>query len=332
MISIGIGDPHVVPSEIDECKRLFDLAGETAVKAGAEAMIVFGDLHNSHDAVSVRVDDFWHRTLVDAPVKKKVIVVGNHDQAYVDRTFPHALRGYTGIPGVVVVDRATPNVLPGVSAVPYCRTPAEFAAAAAPLVGVTPDLICHQTFDGARYENGFYAKDAVDPTAFGFRRMWSGHIHTRHAFHNVAYIGAPRWRTRSDAGEERFIYVFEHSADGMDPIDAISTSPACRRIWVAVDRPDDPLSVPAGYAPGDDLRIDVYGATAVEVRKRIVSLTTAFTGCRCRPFPDRVARPSGVTEAVGVEESLTRYVAGWRPPHGSDPQRILEEVRRRVAA
>jgi len=40
-------------------------------------------------------------------------------------------------------------------------------------------LFCHQTFDGAKFENGFYAPDGFDFSGIKYEKIISGHIHTQ---------------------------------------------------------------------------------------------------------------------------------------------------------
>lgn len=331
MISVAVGDPHVVPSEIPECERVLGLVAEVAADSGAEAVTVFGDLHNNHDTVSVRVSDFWCSALQRIKCRK-IVIVGNHDCAFTDRIQPHALRAYASMEGVTVVDAFTPGVLPGVDAVPWCPTVPEFLAAVAPR---NPALFCHQTFNGAMFDNGIYAPDGVDPGAAEiahYTQIWSGHLHTRHRLGRITYIGAPRWRTRSDANQDRYIYVLRHTAAGVEVVKAVPTGPVCRRIWTGDDRPGAPYAVPAGANPGDDHRVDVYGSDPAVVRTREAELR-ASCGARTRPFPTRPDRPEGaVGLAAGVDASFDRYAAAWQPKFGSSPAAVVEEVRRRAAA
>jgi len=337
MKSVALGDPHVVPSEIEECERLMQLVETVVEDSGAEALTIFGDLHNNHDTVSVRVQDFWRRWLRKIRCKK-VLIVGNHDQAHTDRTHPHALSAYADMPDVTVVDKPTRGVLPHVDAMPYFYDPAEFVKAAVELRGKNrgnPALCCHQTFTGARYENGFYAKDAVSPAEVPYNQVFSGHIHTRHSFAQVAYIGAPRWRTLSDANVDRFVYVLNHDYTAIDgPLavaveDMVSTDPACRRIWTGEDRPDTPFERPEGYRSTDLLKIAVYGPTLVYVRAREADLRAVY-GPVTTGYPDRSSAPAGVSRTRGVEASLDSFAATWEPPAGSPRDAVVEEVRRRA--
>ncbi len=330
-----IGDPHATVGELDDCERLFDRVVEIVEADSPDVVVITGDLHNNHDTVSVRVNSFWRRQLTRLSNlhKRVVLIKGNHDQAYPDRGFPHALEGYENILGVIVIDEA--QVRFGLGWMPYYFDPTQFVDAAVGLVnadGSWSELFCHQTFDGSRYENGFYAKDAVDANAVPVKKIWSGHIHAAQEFGKVTYFGSPRARTRSDANTDRHLWMVsrrdENSA--LEVSSKYSTRGVCKQIVVLVDRPDEPAVVPEGVKPGfDDVRIDVYGPDPAYVSQRRKELTEKY-GAKTRPFPDRQVR-SEVSEAKGAAASLDSFLAGWIPPHGSDKTLLGKEVRSRVA-
>jgi hypothetical protein len=65
--------------------------------------------------------------------------------------------------------RSVPAVLPRPNSVPWLPPRRS---------RMRHEVVCHATFNGARYENGFYAKEALDPDAVPQKRIISGHIHT----------------------------------------------------------------------------------------------------------------------------------------------------------
>lgn len=324
-----VGDPHVTVGEINDCTRLFDFVAQLVQSEKPNFVVITGDLHNNHDTMSVRVNSFWREQLGRLNCGK-ILLRGNHDQAYPDRGFPHALEGYETIPGVDVVVK--PKAMHGLGWMPYVFSPEEFRKDAAELVQSTGvvELFCHGTFDGGRYENGFYAKDAVDPNDVPVEKIWSGHIHAAQEFGKVTYFGSPRARTRSDANTDRHLWMLEGGRN-LKVVEKFSTRGVCRQIITLVDRPGEPAAVPAGVKPGfDDVRIDVYGPDPAYVSKRRAELAELY-GAKTRPFPDRQVR-TAVSEARGVAASLGEFLTDWLPPHGSPRDVLIREVRQRVAA
>ena len=131
---------------------------------------------------------------------------------------------------VTVVDEPT-RIGPGVIAIPHRDSGEDFLS----LCSEYPEdatVVCHQTFNGGQYDNGFYAKDGIDPNLVPQPMILSGHIHAPQSFGKVWYVGAPRWRTASDANVERAIWVVEHDDLGnIVSKTPVRTGETCRRIW-----------------------------------------------------------------------------------------------------
>lgn len=311
-----VGDPHVTPEELEDCEALLGLVAETVDKEKVDLLTFTGDLHDTHDSLSTRVVEFWKRWFSHFIHECKVVALrGNHDQVTPSQAYPHALLAYSGIQVV-----GAPQELPlveKVGAVPYYYDAEEFYDAARKLASYgNQTLFCHQTFSGAKYENGFAAKDGVDQEKIGFQRIVGGHLHTPQKVGRCAYVGAPRWRTLSDANKERHLWLFEHDGEKMKLAKRISTGDVCRRIFRFEDRPDAPAPVPESFNAKDTVAIDVYGPSAELVRAREAELKARF-GARTRGFPDRVERVKGVREAEGIKTSFDNFMDHFLPPNGT---------------
>jgi DNA repair exonuclease SbcCD nuclease subunit len=99
---------------------------------------------------------------------------------------------------------------------PYIHDNDEFIRIANELHQHSHTLICHATFDGAEYENGFYAPDGIDQYKLNYKCIISGHVHKQADLGKVWYPGTPRWLTSSDANEEKGIWIVEHT-ESEDP-------------------------------------------------------------------------------------------------------------------
>src|SRR5208282_3433609 len=82
-------------------------------------------------------------------------------------------------------------------------------------------LLCHQTFEGSQFENGFYAPEGVDQTLIPQKVVISGHIHNRQTVGKVTYIGTPRAVTANEANQDKGISILD--TDTMQ-IEYISTN------------------------------------------------------------------------------------------------------------
>ena len=308
-----VGDVHCVPSEIEECNSLMEKI--LSIK-GYDAICFMGDQYNNHDAMSVRVMNFWHNWF--SKLKNCFVIVGNHDQSGAGLEEVHSMRAHSD--QVVVVDKPT-EICSGTWAVPYYDTEEKFRAATRELKGM---LLCHATFDGAAYDNGFYAPDgfSLDSVA-QFDGVISGHIHTPQSFSNVTYIGAPRWRTLSDANIDRHLWLYDF--EKQEVVEKIPTDDACRRIWKFSDLPNEPVDL-SGVSEKDDVRVDIFGKPEhVEEREKILRAQ----GVRTRRFPDKKSRVS-VKESDGIPEAFSGFVEAFSPPNGTSKEILKKEIGKRV--
>jgi hypothetical protein len=331
MLNLAVGDLHPVPEELDDCEAVLDLVEETADKHRVDVVTFMGDQHDTHDAMSVRVLGFYVRRFdrLKRPGRTVVGIVGNHDMWCPTEQFPHAMMAY---PQISVVDH--PRLVlagdSGFAAMPYYPDPKEFVKAANRLAEENGDdltLFCHQTFAGAVFDNGWKPEDAVDPAVVRFKHVVSGHIHTPQTVGGkVFYVGAPRWRTRSDAGAKRALTLFEHTTAGTRLVERIDTGPRCRRIHCFQDSPDTPVDLTGLDTKKDRVYVDVYGPISY-TRPREVELKAR--GAQTRGFPDREKRAL-VSEAEGIGPGFLKFGAAFKPPYGTDQQSLLNEAGRRL--
>lgn len=332
MRNLVIGDVHAVPEELDDCEALVDLVENAAAEHKVEQVTWLGDQHNAHDALSTRVLAFWRRTFDRLRAYHQVAIVGNHDQAGPRQQFPHAMMAYQGMRNLDIIDRPQ-RIVPGVCGMPYFHDPAEFLAAATKLKAENDDcddLFCHQTFKGA--DGGFYAKDECPALAVPFKVIFSGHIHKPQVIDGkLVYVGAPRWRTKDDAGHDRFLLVLDHAVGRRPKVVAkVPTDTAVSRLYVFQDRPGAPAplqEIPEDRRALARVRVDVHGPAA-HVKERELVLRAA--GCRTRAVVERERR-AAVTEAEGVDKAFGRYLEAFQPPNGTPATTLRGMLEERLA-
>lgn len=331
MKNLVVGDPHAVATELEDCERLMVLVEKTAREQEVDCITILGDLYDTHNIVDVRVMEFWRRWFGSIQLPTRIrVVLGNHDQVTPTQRFPHALLAHTE--DVVVCDGAT--MLTGsVAIIPYCHDVEEFVSLAEELSSKwSPHtLICHQTFDGSKYENGFPAKDGVpiERVPACYKTIVSGHIHTpQRVGSRVVYVGSPRWRNRNDVNVDRYLWVLEHTAEKTRPLARIPTGPHCRRLWAYDDRPDGPVD-PVGYDRSKDkLWVDVYGPNEAYVRERVSEVVAKY-GAVPRSFPEK-SRRSVVTEAQGSAVAFKKFAEAFVPPNGTDKDSLMKMAESRL--
>jgi predicted phosphodiesterase len=320
-----VGDVHATPSELDECGRLMELVLHWAKAEKVDAVVLLGDQYHTHSVVHLPVMAFWDRwfRVLAAEDIDVIALVGNHDRSGVRDSPEHALMLHEA-PNVTVVEDL--YVRGGVLFLPYMASKDAFVALAQDHAESTSALVCHQTFNGAVFENGFEIPDGVDPNLVPQRSIISGHIHKPQRVGKVWYPGAPRWRSVSDANTERALWVVEHADDGTvtDTV-PFTTAGACTPIVLLEDRPESPAQAPRGPCR---LVVDVYGPPDwVEARKKVWA---GKDGVRVRLFPDAVKGPR-VKESDGVPVALRKYLTEVQPKHGTAPQELARMAEERIS-
>ncbi len=302
-----VGDVHAVPEELVDCSRLIDGIRRLLHKQDVDSVVFLGDQYNTHSVMRVEVMAFWKDTFAALAKSKPVVaLVGNHDRAA--NGFSHAMLAHEDS-GVWVVDKPS-RLLDDVLFVPWMKNADEFVAVCNQYPK-TKYLVCHQTFDGAKYENGFYAPDGVSPDAIPQEVVFSGHIHTPQSFGKVRYIGAPRWRTLSDANIDRFVTLVDYDTGTTTNF---STADWCKVIMRLDDSPGHPAM---RFAPNSnvDVRIDVRGPAAY-LETRVPELEA--TGAKVRAFRTDLATTPRVRESDGVRAAFARFLTSWKAPRGTD--------------
>lgn len=325
---VVVGDPHATADELLDCQRLIDLIVATGTEAKADAVLLLGDLYHNHAVMHVEVMHFWKRAFqqINSAGMKVLALVGNHDMPGNDASTAHALLAHTGTEGVLVIDR--PQLIEGMAFIPYTASHEDFLKAAKELGGST--LVCHQTFDGSTYDNGFYASDGIDQDLVPQESIVSGHIHTAQTVGKVWYPGSPRWRTLSDANLDKAIWVADIESGSFVNRTACPTNQACRQVLYrkyqngSFDLPVD--MVDGRLNPQHEWRIDCTGTS-----EEIESFTKTYSapGVRIRTFTTD-SRDIKVKESEGIETAFMKYLNGSSPKWGTSPEVLRKMAMERL--
>lgn len=327
--AIIVGDVHATPTEIRDCQQL--IGGLATLRPHADTIIFLGDQFHTHAILHLDVINFWRQTAngLRSLGFKVVALVGNHDVETSGQLVPNAMQSVADCFDVVV-DRTT--VLwkhPVHVAMPYYHDPQEFVAACRGLdlaENGTPlpsarTLICHQTFDGAQYDNGFYAQDGVDQTLLPFDAIISGHIHTRGTVGKVLYIGSPRWRNLHDVNKHKTVVCYDFETQTV--VQEWDTSQWCSKMIHWELTPETERDEPP-FDARTRATITLRGP-ADWVRERAKHYRAQ--GCAVRQLPDIQAAPR-VKESEPVDVSFVSFVRGFQTPHGTPPA-VLESLVKR---
>lgn len=317
-----VGDVHATVNELDDCESLVDLICEHTDK---DTTVVFlGDQYHTHAMVRVEVIDFWNRAIKRTLKYSKgvIAIVGNHDMPGDSSKTMNSMMANLA-EGLIVVDKpymADDQTL----FVPYYYNTQKLVEDVNQHRPLT--VICHQTFNGAKYENGFYAKDGVDAELMHCNQVISGHIHTPSIFGKVEYIGAPRWRTASDANLERHIHLYETTTRGLKLVTKIPTRTHCRQILQASIYEDGTFEGRTDAFDGDLLHIDIHGSKQFcDIKK----LEFAAPNIRIRTFP-KTERVIKVKESEGIAASFAKYMQSFCETNQLDLKKVSELIDARL--
>jgi DNA repair exonuclease SbcCD nuclease subunit len=220
---IFVGDPHVKISNLEESQKLLDFV-VSLYTPQHEGLVLLGDLFDTHDIVRLRVIDFWLQNINKLSLFKNVFVLrGNHDQegSYEREESFSAVNLLNNVsPNIVIIDKPTAHE--GLFFMPYKSKEKDFREMLPNLPKKFHTLICHQTFDGSKYESGIWAPDAFS-IDLPFKNIISGHLHSTQEFANVFYPGTAKWETRSDANLDKGVWEIDFGKDGFYTKKLLST-------------------------------------------------------------------------------------------------------------
>lgn len=326
-----VGDPHVTVDELGDAQALVDFVHVKADETNADAVVLLGDLFHNHAVVRVEVLQFWQHALAVLAARRTVYaLVGNHDRPNDASSSAHALQTlHAPNRGVYIVDGPLQSDSGRILMMPYMADNSSFVKV---VRAVNPKiLICHQTFSGAAYDNGFYAPDGVDPAAVGVPLVIAGHIHTPQTIKwkggHVDYIGSPRWRTLSDANVSKNLVLLDTETLSVKSFD---TSMVCRPIGRGVVRTiADVANLPFAGNPLAINHIDLVGPKAA-LDDLAAQVARSVRGCKFRYLATDTQPTSSISESEGIGQALRRFLSSVKPQFGTPQDHLFKMVAERL--
>jgi len=216
-----LGDPHAKVSNLEEMDKLVDFVCSLENASEVDFLLIAGDLFNDHSVVRLEVAAFWVKALQKLlqRYRKILVLVGNHDLAgskQMEKQLSAIHLITSNDSSVILVDK--PMIYKDLALIPYTSSAEEFYAEANKLfdLGAKEAVICHQTFNGAKYDNGFYAPNGFETEKVPQTHVISGHIHTEQKFDKVFYPGTAKWETRSDANQDKGVWEIALNGKAME--------------------------------------------------------------------------------------------------------------------
>lgn len=255
---LRVGDPHVTVGNIEESRALMDFVLKTAIEKQVRWVEFLGDLFHTHAVVRSEVLDFWSVVFTKFAMAKipMRVIVGNHDQVGdKERESVHALVPFKNYPYLTIIDNCF--IAEPFSYLPYMADEEKFFEAAEKMREAKV-LICHQTFQGSTFENGFFATDGIDIARVPQDIVISGHIHKQQKIGKCTYPGTAKWDKATDAGSDKGIWFYEHAEDGSILVEEfITTREIVTPIYrIIIKEGEEEIDLPDGR-----IALELHGTT-----------------------------------------------------------------------
>jgi hypothetical protein len=261
------------------------------------------------------------------------VLKGNHDcaGAGLDEG-PHALASFANKNSNLVIMDSPTEIANGIFAVPHYYNQDLFISA---LDLSQKSVYCHQTLDGSRYDNGFYAKDAVDVSGYTATFFIAGHIHAQQEWANVLYTGAPRWFNVSDANKPKGIWYVAHRQSGEVLTKTfISTEEVCRPIYLFEIFDGIPFDFNRINLKNTNNKtiVNIHGPRTfiTETSNKLNVLKEKYKlNVYLRPFlvKEKMAK---VKESEGMLTAFNSFYGEFVPPNSSDKEDLYKIIKERM--
>ena len=220
-----VGDPHGKITNIKVFRQFLEILLLVQERQAPDLVVILGDLFDTHAIIRSEILNLWIRYLKRCKIRH-ILLKGNHDEVG-PKSSDHALGALSawatiadeplevasvsyfseGRGGLTEQDHAAARMV----FLPYVDSPDKFQKMLEPYQPHGGQLLfCHQSFNGAKFHNGFY-----DP--YGIPIEWVqnwkyvvvGHIHNGQELANIWYPGTPLQHNFADSGEEKSLWLLD---------------------------------------------------------------------------------------------------------------------------
>jgi len=183
--------------------KLFEELCNKAKELGIKEFIHLGDFFDVRRSVSLKTIPIAYKiiNMLKDTFDNSYLLVGNHDIYYKNQINPTSLQLFDDIEGISVVDN--PIVLDNeIHLVPWIID--DFQPVKVPY------MFGHLELSGIVINRvGTESKSGLSVSLFkDYKKVLSGHYHTRSVTKNITYLGSPFHMTFNDEGERGY-YIFE---------------------------------------------------------------------------------------------------------------------------
>ena len=194
---------------------LFNVLKERKIKD----LRILGDLFDNRNAINVRtinaVIDVFKFMETKLPELRIKILTGNHDQYYHNRYDIISLNILRNFSNIEIIDKVVTDSINGKSIlmVPWIVPD---TAIYQDFINISDSdqkfdlLLGHFEISGFEVSPGIVDTHGVRIGKFkNFKRVFSGHYHTRNTINNISYLGCPYPLTWADYGNDKGIHIYD---------------------------------------------------------------------------------------------------------------------------
>jgi DNA repair exonuclease SbcCD nuclease subunit len=294
---------------MDVALRFLEKLGALVSERQPDAVLFLGDLMHNHAIIRSEIMNLWIEYFEKVQIPH-IALVGNHDKVS-SASSVHALAAFKAF--VRVID--APTIFRGMLFIPYIHTSVEFRVALEQK-GAAKILFCHQSFDGAQFENGMY-----DPCGFpvelvaGSQKVISGHIHKQQSFANIWYPGSPFAQNFNDVGENKAVWLLDTDTLEAQPIN-LGLPEYFTQEGMSPQDVIDQLQKIAGDAAlcENHYKFILQGTkveiTALQDSAEFKKLRSMVKLTLCPHYTDTIQRDEKITDTLTPEQMLSTYIDG----------------------
>lgn len=189
--------------------------------AGNAAVVVAGDFFDNRSNIDINVLNKAYSVMENVEsVCPVFMMIGNHDIYKKSETDITSLKIFSKFKNVTVIpDKAVVSLSSGKTFL-LCSWLGDHTKENKIVARYKEKydyFVFHAEISGFKYDNGRQITNGMNVSIMDDTcRILSGHIHRRQESPKAMYFGSPFQITRSDFGNEKGIYIFRSSADGVE--------------------------------------------------------------------------------------------------------------------
>lgn len=286
---------------MDQCLKLFDFINKTINEQKPDYVCFLGDQFDNHGVVHLQVVAAFIAFIKQLRCPS-IVLVGNHDRSNDFNQIFHGMEFLSGIENCTVVHSHI--VKDDVLFVSYKHNPQKLIDLANEFN--TKTLVCHASFNGGKYDNGFYIKDGIELTQVPQKIIISGHIHAAQVFGKITYVGSSRWININDVNAEKRFLLVDHDEDMYESIPIIGVPSI--KVYQITNEEELKIGLSQDFL-NNNICFDVVGNTVfIDLVKEKVSKLDNKP--RIRPFPTQVKQVK-VKESLGIKEAFKSFLLDY---------------------